>query len=553
VAVAENRLDAAVLTINGRPLPAELYSRLLLVRVEESVQLADAFEIRFEDAYFKLFDKAQFTVGDRVEIAMHADGDPVQITAGEVTALSVEQGAAGRHELVLIGFSLAHRLTHVPKRRSFQRMSDADIARRIAAEYSLQPDVEGTSGALDHVLQSNETDFAFLTRRAARIGFDCWVTNETLHFKPKPQGEGQQPPALRWGENLQRFSVRFSAIERCDEVVTRGWDPLGKRSVTGHAREGDTGTDAPAAAELASSARSAFGSVQRYATAFPVADQAEADALAQSLMLRASGDEVYVRGEAQGNPLIGAGSDVRIERVGTRLSGRYRITSVTHIYGSHTPYVTRFVSGGKVSRSLTDLIRSRTAVRSAGGGLSGLVVGQVTNNDDPEKLCRVKVKFPALTEDDESTWARLASPGAGPARGMQWVPEINDEVLVGFELGDTNRPIVLGGLWNRSDTPPESALVNGGEVKGRLLASRKNSRVLLTDAPTTSVEVSLGDAACRLHLEKSSSSLEGEDKLVISASQIEIKATNSVSIEGARITVKASGELAANGQPIRLN
>ena len=99
-------------------------------------------------------------------------------------------------------------------------------------------------------------------------------------------------------------------------MVARGWDPLGKRSVVGHAREGDAGTDAPAAAELAQAARTAFGSVQRYATAFPVADQAEADALAQSLMLRASGDEVHVRGEAQGNPQIGAGVEVEIERVG---------------------------------------------------------------------------------------------------------------------------------------------------------------------------------------------------------------------------------------------
>jgi uncharacterized protein involved in type VI secretion and phage assembly len=550
--VPENRLDAAVLTMNGQPLPADLYARLMLVRVEESVHLPDAFEIRFEDAYFKLFDKAQFTVGDQVEIAMRADGDPVQITAGEVTALSVEQGAAGRHELVLNGFDLAHRLTHVPKRRSFQRMSDADIARRIAGEYSLEPDVDGGSGVLDHVLQSNETDLAFLTRMAVRIGFDCWVTSKTLHFKRKPQGEGQAP-TLRWGENLQRFSVRFSAIERCDEVVTRGWNPLDKRSVTGHAREGDTGTDAPAAAELANAARTAFGTVQRYATAFPVTDQAEADAFAKSLMLRASGDEVYLRGEAEGNPLIGAGAPVRIERIGSRLSGSYRITSVTHIYGSHRPYVTRFVCGGKESRSLTDLMGSHTAARGVSRGLPGLVVGQVTNNDDPEKLCRVKVKFPALTEDDESTWARLASPGGGSARGIQWVPEIGDEVLVGFEMDDTNRPIVVGGLWSRSDKPPESALVDGGQVKGRVLASRKNSRVLLTDDPKTSVEVSLGDAACRLHLEKSSSSLEGEDKLVVSARQIEIKATDSVTIEGARISVKASGELAANGQPIRLN
>ena len=120
-------------------------------------------------------------------------------------------------------------------------------------------------------------------------------------------------------------------------MVARGWDPLGKRSVLGHAREGDQGTDAPAAAQLAQAARTAFGTVQRYADQFPVTDQAEADALARSLMLRASGDEVFVRGEAQGNPLIGAGVEVAIERVGSRLAGKYRVTWVDHLYGSNRP------------------------------------------------------------------------------------------------------------------------------------------------------------------------------------------------------------------------
>lgn len=551
--MAEHRLDAAVLTVNGRPLPPELYARLLLARVEESVQLPDAFEVRFEDAHFALFDAATFTLGDRVVIAMRAEGDPVQITAGEVTGVALEQGAAGRHELVVSGFDVAHRLAQAPKRRSFQRMSDADIARLVAQEYSLEPDVDGAPEVLDHVLQSNETDLSFLRRRADRIGFDCWVTAQTLHFKRKPSGVGE-PPALRWGENLLRFDVRFSATERCDEVVTRGWDPLGKRSVLGHARDGDLGTDAPAAAQLAGAARTAFGTVQRYATGFPVGDQAEADAFARSLMLHASGEQVFARGEATGDPLIGAGMEVKVERVGTRLTGRYRTTSVTHVFGSQRPYVTRFVCGGKEARSLTDLLGARASSGTAqAGGLPGLVIGQVTNVDDPEHLCRVKVKFPALSDEDESTWARLASPGAGRARGLQWVPEINDEVLVGFEMGDTNRPIVIAGLWNRTDAPPEARAVSGGEVQSRVLASRKNSRLTFTDDPRTSVELVLGDAACRVHLEQSSTSLEGAQKVVVTGQQIEIKATESVTISAPRISVGATAELKATGSPIRLN
>ena len=90
-------------------------------------------------------------------------------------------------------------------------------------------------------------------------------------------------------------------------------------------------------------------------------------------------------------------------------------------------------------------------------------------------------------------------------------------------------------------------------MKGRVLASRKNSRLLLTDdpRPASSCPWATPHAGCTWRSRSSVS--KGEDKLVVSARQIEIKATDSVTIEGARIDVKASGELAATGQPIRLN
>ena len=78
----------------------------------------------------------------------------------------------------------------------------------------------------------------------------------------------------------------------------------------------------------------------------------------------------------------------------------------------------------------------------------------MTNNDDTDKLGRVKVKYPTLSDSDESTWARVATPGGGVQRGLQWIPEVGDEVLVGFELGDKTRPMILGGLWSRKDKPP---------------------------------------------------------------------------------------------------
>lgn len=545
------RLDGAQITVDGRDLPAETYARLTLVRVQESVQLPDRFVLHLDDPHFELFDRDAVPMGSRVEVAFRAEGQPVVVTSGEVTAVSVEQGVTGRHELVVSGMDLAHRLLRTPRTRTFQRSSDADVAARIAREAGLDADVDRTSTVHDHVVQAAETDLAFLRRRAARNGLDVWVTAGTLHVKRRPEAPGS-PPVLRWGANLHRFKVRFSAAEHCDEVRVRAWDPLAKRAVTGRSGEPDHGTDAPAAQEMASAAARAFGRAPRFAPQVPVADGAAADELAQSLLARASGSEVLVRGEAAGDPTIGAGSEVRIEGVGSRMTGRYRITSVEHVFASGVPYTTRFVCGGKEPAGLADLTGNGTAAPLR-RGFGGVVVGVVTNNDDPEKLGRVKVKLPALSDDEESTWARLLAPGGGAARGLQLLHEVGDEVLVAFELDDLDRPLVLGGLWNQRDAPPRDDLVTGGAVAARVLASRTGHHLTLTDDPTASVELALGDDSCRLRLESSSSELTGDRKLVITASEIEIRAQQKLVLEGATVDVTASGALTEKGSPIKLN
>jgi phage protein D/phage baseplate assembly protein gpV len=529
---AKRRLDGVVLTADGRPLAAELYPRIALVRVEESVHLPDYFAVHFDDPHFELFDKGQFTVGTRLEIAFRAEGDPVVVTAGEVTAISVEPGPSGRHELVLTGFDPTHRLAREPRSRSFQRVTDADIATRIAGEYGLDAEVDGTGATHDYVLQAGETDYAFLRRRAARIGYDVWVSDHKFFFKKTPRSTAT-PPKLVYGKNLARFTARFSAAERGDEVEVRGWDQLGKEAITGRADRTDPGTDAPAAAELADAARRAFGRIKRNAGQFPVTDQAEADALARSLLLRASGEEVVLRGEATGDPLIGAGAKVHIEGVGSRMTGAYRVTSVEHTYGASRPYLTRFICGGKEPGGLADL------TNGTNNKTNGLVIGIVTNNDDPEQLGRIRVKFPTLSPDDESAWARIATPGGGKKRGLQWIPDVDDEVLVGFELDDHTRPVVLGGLWNRKDAPPET-----GKLQQRLLVSRADSRLAFDD-DQPSVALTLGGTPCAVTLEAGESKLTGDRKLVLSATQIEIKATGKLTLSGATVEI--------SGTPIKLN
>lgn len=106
------------------------------------------------------------------------------------------------------------------------------------------------------------------------------------------------------------------------------------------------------------------------------------------------------------------------------------------------------------------------------------VIGLVVDNKDPDKLARVKVKFPTLPGTDTSWWAPVASLGAGKDRGWFFLPEIDDEVLVMFAHGDIRRPIVLGAIWNGKDKPPDT---NGGGNERRTIVSREGSKIIFDD------------------------------------------------------------------------
>ena len=128
--------------------------------------------------------------------------------------------------------------------------------------------------------------------------------------------------------------------------------------------------------------------------------------------------------------------------------------------------------------ALFDLVESdREEMR--GRRIEGIVLGIITNNQDPENIGRVKVMFPWLEDSDESYWARVTTPMAGNERGVFFLPEVDDEVLVAFDHGDINHPYVIGALWNGVDTPPETN--ENGKNNIRKIKSRSGHEIIFDD------------------------------------------------------------------------
>lgn len=183
-----------------------------------------------------------------------------------------------------------------------------------------------------------------------------------------------------------------------------------------------------------------------------------------------------------------------------------------------------------------------------GASVPGVAVGIVTDNQDPEGMGRVKLSFPWRSADDESYWARMAVPMAGPERGTYFLPEVDDEVLVGFADGDVRHPYVLGALWNGQDAPPEANSDGNNDV--RKIHSRSGHELVFDDADRSGkVELnSSGGHTVTLDDSSGSETITVEDKT--GQNRIEFDATsNELTIEaGAKLSIEApTVEIAGDG------
>lgn len=113
--------------------------------------------------------------------------------------------------------------------------------------------------------------------------------------------------------------------------------------------------------------------------------------------------------------------------------------------------------------------------------------GVVTDNKDPDKKGRIKVKLPTLQQDaEESTdWGQIVSPMIGKNFGFYTLPDIGDQVLVAFIKGDIHHPLILGGVHNKTDVPPEHNDDKGNNFRG--YRSRQGARMIFDDSDKTKI------------------------------------------------------------------
>ena len=329
--------------INGAALPLPVLQDVRAVTVSESVGEPAWFTVELsnwddEKLQVSYSDGSLFAIGGDVEISLGYLDALHPVVLGEITSLEPVFTAASPPTLTVGGYGYAHRLARTRRTRSFARMKDSAIAAQIGRESGLRVVATDTKVALPYVAQANETDWGFLRRRAARIGYEVFVRDKVLHFRA-PTTAAKAQHTLRVGGDVSEFLPRLSAVGQVGGVTVHGWDVTRKQVLVGRATPGEL--DLMGATHSGpKSADGAFGTSSTASVDLAPRTPAEAAMIARGLLATGARGFVQATARCGGDATLRAGTVVRIDDAGTRFSGPYYVTAVTHTLSPDQGYRT---------------------------------------------------------------------------------------------------------------------------------------------------------------------------------------------------------------------
>ncbi|MFE6838456.1 VgrG-related protein [Streptomyces sp. NPDC057705] len=569
-------------------LPPIWAAQLVSCVVDENVGLPDTAVLTYRDPDHEFLRATGITIGSPLRVSvMTVKGQARErLFNGEVTALEIDRDRTGSFTVVR-AYSKAHRLQRGRKVVAYRNMTAAAIVRKVAAGAGLAVGkVEAAPVTYKQLSQANVSDWDFLQYLAGESGAQVRVDDQgLLQFTRPVKASGapapstsavRNPMVLEYGRNLLALRAALSAADGSSTVQVRGWDVTTKRPLVAQQPSVVSDTVVPG---LGPQLAARFGKSAVTVTDTPYRTQAETTAVAKAAADRISSGFGELEAVAEGNPLLRAGKAIALGNVGQAFSGRYTATAVQHVLEPHGGYRTTVWVSSSPDRSLAGLVTGANAP-GRGPRIPGLAIGVVTDVREPNGSQRgaVRLKFPWLDDTYVTDWVRTVQWG-GKGGGGVVSPEVNDEVLVGFEQGLLDSPYVIGGLYNGVDqpSPHDVPLIDktSGKVNRRSVVSRSGHRVELLDAPAPGpsglrlvtgderLEVRMDDRRDRIELtvyagrgrpltsvlmDKNGITLDARQGTVkVSGRQVDIDGTAGVSIGGRSVRVNGTSDVTING------
>lgn len=520
----------------------------------------DATEVEDPDDHSKF-------LGESISISIKPEkgfGDEELKFTGLVTEVSFENSIDAINVISIYAKSPTIVMDGAKKNAFFSEQKASDlISSTVRAHPITAGSFDSTKIKYRHILQYNETDYEFVMRLASTNGLYAFYDGEKFHaIAPNSNG----PVKLSWRQHLGSFSVGLGTSQ--PEYNSQLFD---YEQTKDFKQDSKSVSQTKSLSALTDKSPKASKKIFKDSSFMPVYHQVDdAKSLdeilkykrdgAQSKMTRCKGQSLM--------PTVKVGKCVQISGMNDKFDNSYWVTAVTHIIGQ----------GGKYHNKFQCIPFDIAHPEYIGDRNRGALIqtGIVTDNADPDKLGRVKVKFPWV--QGETFWTRYLSPHAGDKHGWYSLPEIDDEVLCAFERGDPDRPVILGSMYNSKSTPPSDSQVEENNVK--MFLTKAGNKILVRDeGGKEAIEIVNAEGKNTIVLEAGgpSISIESDGDIAITGANIKIKGSGNVEIEadsdikekaganmeikaGANMKVEASGTqdvkgamVNVKGNPINLN
>lgn len=369
--------------------------------------------------------------------------------------------------IVLSGSSPEYLLEDIPGCRSFENKNLKQIADEVLKPYPrdlLKSNVNTRSNTIfEYTVQYNESSYQFLRRLATRFGEWMFYDGTELHFgklNSTPATElvlGLDQTSFDFKINLKplNFKYKFFDYHKNQTIENKATKSKGKK------QQNEIGAIAHD-----QSAKHAIFEPQAFVSHLNVSKDAYAKQLTEMTELKESAQAAgmsTVHGTSL-NPLVKLGGKIKIKALkviksGETDYGEYIVTELKHFCDNLGSYKNEF-KGVSAEATIPEYTNPEAKVNCEPQ------TAIVTDNKDPEKLGRIRVRFVWQTNGEQSPWTRVTNLHSGVGRGVYFTPDIGDEVLVGFEGHNPERPFVIGSVYNGNGKPGDDFPQRANNIKG---------------------------------------------------------------------------------------
>jgi len=534
--------------------------RLYQVKVNKAINRIPSAKITLIDgdppsATFPVSEGSHFTPGTEIEIKAGYHDSETTIFKGIVVKHAIRVRGGDKSYLVLSCYDKAIKMTQ-GRKSAYAGKSDSDIIEGLIGGAGLSADVEATTAVHEGIVRYYATDWDFIVCRAEVNGQVVIADDGKVSVKA-PQLDGSAELLIGYGDALQEINLEIDARVQMPSVTCKSWDYTAQQLASGASSE--PSADMPG--NLSGKTLSDVLAVADYTlqSAAPVtADELKVWAnarLLKSRLARVRGS-VSFRGNASPKP----GTMVELAGLGARFNGDAYISSVTQTI-EEGEWITE-LGLGLSPQWFVEETPDVEAPPASGllPAMQGLQIGKVKQIDqDPDGQTRVLVDLPLIGLDGDGIWARMATGYATKKAGIFFMPEIDDEVVLGFLNDDPSFPVILGSLYSSQRTPPyqpdapntTKAIVTNAQIKISMDDVKKKLQI---ETPGGHI-ITLNDddqSVTIVDSNKNKMNFSSAGIKLDSPADISIKATGSVSVEaGTGITIKAGTDL--NMQALNVN